>query len=96
MSPDDYENVYTVERFPSCVQRICVLISITNDKLPEETETFHVVLSEGPNFDERIRLIPTLADVVITDDEGKNQYVALDIDLRILDSSTSSINQVYK
>ena len=70
VSPEDYTGLTQVERcVPPCTAHICVPIETTNDELIEEDENLYVSLTRGMNWDPRIRLIRTVSEVIIEDND---------------------------
>ena len=66
----DYGALSIVLMFDSCQVRSCADISIVNDTILENDESFDVTLSRTIGLDNRITLDPVDAVVVITDNDG--------------------------
>ena len=56
--------------FSSCDVRKCINVTIENDDITEQNETFSVSLQRTATLDSRITLNPKSATVHITDDDG--------------------------
>ena len=54
-------------KFDSCETRQCTNITIMNDMLVENTESFSVTLVRTADLDTRITLDPDVGEIVITD-----------------------------
>ena len=63
----DYSSVPTPLKFDSCETRQCTNITIMNDMLVENTESFSVTLVRTADLDTRITLDPDVGEIVITD-----------------------------
>ena len=68
VSPSDYEAVSEVLTFAQCETRRCVNVSITDDLVNKPEETFSLSLTKISSF---VTLSTTAAEVLITDDDGK-------------------------
>ena len=66
----DYEPLSTLLIFNTCDTRQCTNITIKNDAVLENTESFCVNLLRTPDLDSRITLDPVLAEIEITDNDG--------------------------
>ena len=66
----DYEPLSTLLIFDTCDTRHCTNITIKNDAVLENTESFFVKLLRTPDLDSRITLDPVLAEIEITDNDG--------------------------
>ena len=73
-SPDDFESVDTVLTFRSNTPEQCVVISIRDDDIVEQRESFYVTLEGPPGLDDRVSLGPTQQMVVIIDDDGEPKH----------------------
>ena len=70
MAPEDYVRVSIPGlRFSACDKEACVSVPIIDDDLVEGEERFLVTLSASDDFDSRITLSPTTAEVIINDDD---------------------------
>ena len=70
----DYGAVSTTLRFDACQRQKCVNISIQNDGVLEQLESFFVNLARTPELDCRITLDPVDGDIEILDFNGKFVY----------------------
>ena len=70
----DYGGVDTILMFAACQMRSCVEVSIVNDTVLENVESFDVTLQRTPDLDTRITLTPVDAVVEITDNDGVCVY----------------------
>ena len=61
----DYGNLSTIVMFGICQTRQCVEITIVDDGVLENVESFFVNLESTPGLDSRITLNPTRAEVQI-------------------------------
>ena len=60
-----------VLRFDDCDTWQCVLVSIINDDVMEDTEMFSVTLEQAPiGYNSTITFDPQVANVTIDDDDG--------------------------
>ena len=66
----DYGALSTIVTFGECDTCQCVDITIVDDGVLENVESFFVSLESTPGLDSRITLNPTRAEVQITDNEG--------------------------
>ena len=66
----DYGNLSTIVMFEECDTQQCVDITIVDDEVLENVESFFVNLSRSPGLDSRIRLNPTGAEIEIIDNDG--------------------------
>ena len=66
----DYGTVSTILRFAACQKRQCVDITIQNDEMSEQLESFFVSLERTNDLDSRITLDPVDGEIVITDAGG--------------------------
>ena len=64
----DYIGPSTILRFPTCGTRQCVNVSIVDDDVLENVESFYVTLERTPGLDVRITLDPVDGIISITDD----------------------------
>ena len=70
VDPMDYISVSTILMFEACQRRSCVTVTIVDDEVLENVESFNVTLERTPGLDMRITLDPVDAVVEITDDDG--------------------------
>ena len=69
-SPEDYTALTQAERrFSPCTSQVCVELETINDELVEGDENLFVSLSRGNNWDSRLSLNRTHAQVTIEDDD---------------------------
>ena len=73
----DFVGVTEVVMFDSCDVENCINITIVDDLILENIESFTVTLQEAPGHDERIELDPTNADIIINDNDGMFKIVCL-------------------
>ena len=66
----DYGALSTILTFDTCETRVCAMISIMNDAIPEGTESFTVTLEGTPELDDRITLDPVDGEIQISDGDG--------------------------
>ena len=71
VSPADYEAVDVTLTFQPCDQQQCVNVSITDDLINESEERFAVCLTLSDDNPPYLTLGPAAGDIVITDDDGK-------------------------
>ena len=57
--------------FSTCQSRQCVNVSITDDTLKEQNESFTISLERSTGFDARITLDPSESTVIILNDDSK-------------------------
>ena len=72
MSPSDYVAQSTTVSFGSCDKRKCVTVSIVDDVILENPESFHITVERPSDVDTRITVDPAAGAVTITDDDGKH------------------------
>ena len=70
MSGGDYTVPENVVRFPSCGDRYCADIRITDDNVLEPRELFTLSLMRSEGIGNEIRVDPAELEVVIIDDDG--------------------------
>ena len=70
MSGDDYTVPENVVRFPSCDDRYCTHIRITDDNVLELLESFTLSLMRSEDVGNEIQLEPAEMEVTIIDDDG--------------------------
>ena len=70
VDPMDYLGVSTILMFEACQRRSCVTVTIVDDEVLENVESFNVTLERTPGLDMRITLDPVDGVVEITDDDG--------------------------
>ena len=63
--------VEVILEFEACELRRCLNVFINNDLIPEDMESFFVILGETPGLSGRITLEPTEAEIAIIDANGK-------------------------
>ena len=66
----DYIELSTILNFPACGTKRCVDVTIVDDNVLENVESFTVTLERTPGLDMRITLDPVDGVVEITDDDG--------------------------
>ena len=72
VSPMDYIAVsFPFLMFGACERRRCVNVTIENDVVLEDTESFDVTLERTTGLDGRITLDPVDGEIEITDNDGK-------------------------
>ena len=64
----------TILAFDTCENKTCTLVTIVDDTIPENIESFNVILGEPPGLDDRISLDPVNGECQIIDDDGVRQY----------------------
>ena len=71
----------TLIMFGSCDTRQCISISIVNDGILENTESFSVTLRRTSDLDSRITLDPAVGEIDITANNGlldiRNNFIKL-------------------
>ena len=67
----DYTAVSEVLMFGACERRRCVNISISDDGIPEQMESFFVTLERTSGLDGRITLNPVEGEIEIIDSNSK-------------------------
>ena len=72
----DYGALSTIVTFGECDTRQCVDITIVNDGVLENVESFFVNLESTPGLDSRITLNPVRAEAII-DNEGLSLYLSV-------------------
>ena len=71
-SPADHVALSKILTINKCSNRKCVDITIQDDLVWEQRESFHVMLEKPPGFDEeRIKLGIVKKEVTILDDDGE-------------------------
>ena len=71
----DYGELSTILSFPTCGTRQCVNVTIVDDDVLENVESFDVTLERTPGLDARITLDPVDGMISIIDDGEGNIYV---------------------
>ena len=71
VSPMDYAGLSTILMFSACETRQCLNVTVFEDQVLEETESFNAVLNRTDNLDTRITLNPVNAAVYIIDNDSK-------------------------
>ena len=69
--PMDYMSLSIMLRFEACSREVCTSVTIVDDLVDEPDESFFVILGETPDLDARITLAPTLAEIVIEDNDSE-------------------------
>ena len=64
----DYIGLSTILNFPACETKQCVDVTIVDDEVLENVESYHVTLERTLGLDMRITLDPVEGVVEITDD----------------------------
>ena len=67
VAPMDYRELSTILKFPTCGTRQCVNVSIVDDDVLENVESFYVTLERTPGLDVRIALDPVDGIISIID-----------------------------
>ena len=80
----DYDALSTTVMFGACQIRECVDITIVDDVVLENVESFLVNLESTPGLDSRITLNRTRAEVQIIDNEGYCVYNSYYYYLRVM------------
>ena len=70
VSPMDYGGESTVLMFDSCDVQSCLNISIIDDMVVEDLESFDITVGRAPGLDNRITLESVNGTVEITDNDG--------------------------
>ena len=70
VAPMDYGTIDTILMFAACQMRSCVDVSIENDTVLENVESFDVTLERTSDLDSRITLDPVDGVVEINDNDG--------------------------
>ena len=60
-------------QFPECETKQCIYVKILNDGVDEPEEFFNFTLARTLDLDSRIDLDPTVAQVVINENNGKSR-----------------------
>ena len=71
----DYGELSTILSFPTCGTRQCVNVSIVDDDVLENVESFDITLERTPGLDVRIALDPVDGIISIIDDGERNIHV---------------------
>ena len=71
VTPMDYDAVSTVLMFAACEVRHCVNITIKDDKIPVQIESFNITLERTVGLDSRITLEPVDGVIEIIDTNSK-------------------------
>ena len=77
VSPMDYAaEISAILTFAACQRRRCVNVTIENDAVLEDAESFDVTLERTFDLDNRITLDPVDGEIEITDNDSKsvNEY----------------------
>ena len=74
MSGGDYTAPVNVVRFPTCNDRYCTDIRITDDNVSEPQESFTVSLRRSEGTGNEIHLEPDEMEIIIIDDDGMFVY----------------------
>ena len=67
----DYDGIFTTLMFAACETRQCVNVTIKDDGIPEQMESFSVTLERTSALDVRVRLDPVDAQIEIIDSNSK-------------------------
>ena len=67
---DDYTTNSTTLMFGECASKACILLSILDDSIAENANSFNITLERTPNLDPKIFLITVHGVVHIEDDDG--------------------------
>ena len=70
VSPDDYLSLAVILPFAACQTRSCVTVTIVDDFIDEDNETFFYDLERTPGLHPNIDLDPVLGECVIEDNDG--------------------------
>ena len=63
--------------FAACQMRSCVDVSIVDDVVQENVESFNISMKRTPDLDSRIVLHPANGVVKITDNDGRYTYTTI-------------------
>ena len=69
-------DISTILMFDSCDKKSCINISIVDDDVIENTESFSVLLAETPGLIIRIMLDPVEAEIEIIDNDSEFSWTA--------------------
>ena len=78
VAPGDYGNLtnFPLGPFNSDVRQLSFTVSIVNDSIPEDDETFNISLTlapaDQPRLGNRVTVSPDVATVTIQDNDGKH------------------------
>lgn len=72
----DQSNTSEILRFEICERKVCTLLSIVDDDIAEEGESFNITLERTPDLQGIIELYPVNGVVSIIDDDG-NDFIAV-------------------
>ena len=78
VAPGDYGNLtnFPLGPFNSDVHQLSFTVSIVNDSIPEDDETFNISLTLAPadqaRLGNRVTVSPDVATVTIQDNDGKH------------------------
>ena len=75
-SADDFESVDIILPFGANTPKLCVPISIKNDDVVEQIESFYVTLERTPGLDDSVLLGPTQQVVTIVNDDGEAKLMS--------------------
>ena len=82
----DYSGLSFIVLFAACDRRQCVNLTIVDDQVLEDTESFNVDLSRTTDLDARITLDPTAAVVDIIDNDSehyeKQHFIGINLFLK--------------
>ena len=74
----DYRITDRTMRFMACAKRQCTQISITNDNLIEDTETFTITVSPPhQGFTDDITISPSVATITIEDEDSMSLNIGI-------------------
>ena len=66
----DYDGISVILLFAACQRRSCVNVTIIDDEMLENTESFNFTLERTTGLSDRITLDPVDGVVEIIDDDG--------------------------
>ena len=65
----------TILMFDECQTEQCTQITIVNDTIPENIESFFVTLGRTPGLSDKIKLDPVNGEIQIIDDDGTRNAI---------------------
>ena len=78
VSPLDYIAVDTILMFAACQMRSCVNVTVVDDVILENVESFDLILERTPDLNSRITLDSVNGVVEITDNDGmQDDYMVI-------------------
>ena len=69
-SGEDYDGISAIVPFAACQRRACVIVTIIDDEILENIESFNFTLERTSELDIRITLDPVDGVVEINDNDG--------------------------